>query len=194
MTRHTNIREVVGIFENYEAMGQTIDELERAGIGRHLISVLGSEKAMKERFGTDALDVNVLEDNPESPRSPFFKQEELSIAQGALISCGIIGGVGIAILAFGAAVPGILLTGVLAGGAGGGAIGAAFAKMLEDKYSSFFQKQIDNGGVLLWVNCQDEATEEKTLQIMKHSNAHDVHIHEFPMSGSHRPSDMRAHG
>lgn len=190
---YRNVREVVGIFDNHIRMEETIADLENSGIGRHLISVLGSEAAIKKQFGKNNPASDLLKDHPQAPRSPDIKQEELSVAQGAIISSGILTGVVAAIIAAGAiTLPGALVTTIMIGGVGGGAVGAILAKLLGDKYASYFQQQIDQGGILLWVTSPDTDIENKALAVLKEHNARDIHVHELPASMADKPAGILA--
>lgn len=178
------IREAVGIFDAYDQMEETIGDLQISGFARHQISVLGTEAAVKERFGAPHVKTELLKDNPDAPRSPDIKKEELGIAQGLLIGGGTVTGVvGAVIASGGLAVPGAVMAAAL-GGAGGITAGGVLAKLLGDKYAEFFQKQIDQGGLLLWVNTPDKDAETKAQAILKKYGARDVHVHEFPAEGA----------
>ncbi|MDB2414810.1 hypothetical protein N9W34_03470 [Rickettsiales bacterium] len=188
MTKENIVREVVGIFKNYEDMENAIDELEISGFSRHHISVLGSQKAVKETFGDSRVNAELLADNPDVPRSPDIKKEEMGLGQGILVSGGMVAGVASAIIASGGvAAPGIITT-IAVGGAGGTAVGAVLAKLLGDKYSEFFQNQIDNGGLVLWVNSPKIGMEIKAEEIMKKYGAEDIHVHEIPVNTSEASS------
>lgn len=175
------VREAVGIFDDYDQLEQAIEALQVGGFARHHISVLGSDGAVKERFGAPHVQTGLLEDHPDAPRSPDIKKEELAIAQGALMSGGMLTGMAAAFIAAGGlAVPGLLAT-VLIAGTGGTAVGAVLAKLLGDKHAEFFQKQIDHGGLLLWVATPDVAAEGKAREILKRYGARDIHVHELPV-------------
>lgn len=181
MTEKHMVREAVGIFEDYDQMEKTIADLQLNGFGRYQISVLGSEAAVKEKFGMTHVQTELLEDHPDAPRSPDIKKEELALGQGVLVAGGLLTGVVTAVIASGGVlVPGIVTTAVI-GGTGGTAAGAVLAKLLGDKYADFFQKQIDQGGLLLWVNTPDQDMEIKAQNILRKYGARNVHIHELPV-------------
>ncbi len=190
MTERENmqpVREAVGLFQDHDKMQDAINELETSGFARREISVLGSEEAVKERYGTKHMPPEALEDAPNVPRSPKPKPEEVGIAQGVLIGGGAYVGVVAAVLATGgAAIPAMVTTAAI-GGLGGGAVGGVLAKVLGDEYSDFFERQIESGGLLLWVKTPDKEKEEKAQAILKEYGAEDVHIHQFTP-----PTDMAA--
>jgi hypothetical protein len=176
MTKDYSVREAVGIFDGYDQMEKTIEALQRDGFGRHQISVLGSEAAVKEKFGARHVKTELVEDHPDAPRSPNIKKEELRLAQGLPVGGGLLTGVVAAVIMSGGgvAVPGIVTTAVVTG-AGGTVVGAYLAKLLGDKYAEFFQNQINQGGLLLWINTPNMAMEAKAIAILKQHGARDVH-------------------
>ncbi|MCD6035079.1 MAG: hypothetical protein K0R63_820 [Rickettsiales bacterium] len=176
------VREAVGVFNNLDEMQAAIDELELQGFERRHISVLGSEGAVEEHFGQPHIKPEELEDNPETPRSIKVKPQELGIAQGALVGGTMYAGVVAAILAAGAFTPpGALVTTAIMGGVGGAALGGLLAKLLGDEYANFFQKQLDAGGLLLWVATPDLEKEQIARDTLTKHGARDVHVHDITL-------------
>lgn len=179
------LQEVVGLFDDLDHMQKAIKELEVSGFERRLISVLGSEKSVEKQFGKPHLPSEVLEDHPDTPRAPNVSEEELGVGQGAMIGAGALTGVVAAVVASGGlVVPGAAITTVAIGAAGGTAVGAVLAKLLGDKYTEFFQKQIDDGGLLLWVTAVNAEKETAAKSILKKYNAKDVHVHQLKQEES----------
>lgn len=174
------IPEAVGLFHHHDNMQNAINALETSGFERREISVLGSEKAIEERYGSSHVPSKILEDDPNAPRSSKPKPEELGIAQGVLIGGAAYAGVAAAILATGGAVsiPALVTTAAI-GGIGGGTAGGVLAKLLGDEYADFFERQIKSGGLLLWVNTPTPEKEQKAQAILSKYGAEDVHIHRF---------------
>ncbi|MET0155397.1 MAG: hypothetical protein ABW189_04760 [Rickettsiales bacterium] len=176
------VREAVGVFGSADALQRAVDALESAGFERRLISVLGSDAALRERFGTVEISSQLLEDHPDAPRSPDVKKEELGVGQGVLIGGGMFLGIVAAALATGGAALGEGATASLAlvaGAVGGAAIGAASAKLLGDRYAAFFKRRLDRGGLLLWAATPSPHEEEVAKAILAQCGATDVHVHEF---------------
>ena len=157
-----NTREAVGVFHNFNEMQKAIAELEISGFERRHISVLGSETAMREKFGRTQEKPEQLENHPEAPRSPNVAPEEVGVAQGVIVVGSTAIGIAAAAIASGGfAIPGAAITSVIVGGVGGTVVGGILAKVLGDKYADFFQKQIDKGGLLLWVQTENAEKEKK---------------------------------
>ena len=172
-------REMVGVFDDLTAMQEAIAELGAEGFGRHQISVLGSDAAMKERFGITRLDAHTLEDNPDAPRSPNVSPQEVGVAQGVLVGGGIYTGMAAAVIASGGAMAPAAILSTVVLGAGGGLVGAALAKVLGDEYTRFFNNQVENGGMLLWVQTPGSTEEEKARRILGKHGARDIHVHDL---------------
>lgn len=171
------MHEVVGVFSHLNGMEDTIGALEVNGFNRRDISVLGNQKALKKIFGTKIPNVKELEDNAHTPKSVNITGEELGIAQGVLIGGGLLAGVTAVALAAGAGLATGSVVLVALCGTSGAAIGGFLAKMLGEKYAEFFQKQIDSGGLLLWVRTHSKADEMKVSALYKEHGARDVHVH-----------------
>lgn len=178
MVQRRKIREAVGIFDSYDHMEETIHELESSGFDRRQISVLGSEAEVAKNFGTPHVRVELLEDNDNTPHSPYIRPEELSIGQGVIIGVGMLAGAVAALTLWGQASIGILLVAVTITGVAGGIIGGLLAKWLGDSYAEFFQNQLTHGGLLLWVKTP-KGSEGRALSILKAHGARDVHMHEI---------------
>jgi hypothetical protein len=172
-----SLHEVVGVFTVLDKMDDAIRELGVSGFSRLDISVLGSQHAMKEAFGKKIPETQYLGDSLKTPRSANIAGEELAIAQGVLVGGGLLAGVvSVVIVSGGLLASGIAISLIL-GGTAGTAVGAFLAIMQGEKYASFFQKQIDSGGLLLWVRTSSKKKEEIAHKIFKKYGAHDVHVH-----------------
>lgn len=65
----------------------------------------------------------------------------------------------------------------LAAGGAGAAIGSVLAAMLGKHHADYLQKQMEHGGLLLWVRTRDAQHEKKAKDILSKLSAHDVHVH-----------------
>jgi hypothetical protein len=184
MEEQQSIREAVGVFHQYANLEHAIDELGISGFSRPQISVLGSEKAVEENFGEPSVKTRFLEDNPNAPRSPNIKVEELGIAQGVLIGGGIITGAMAGIILAGGVNSPNITTIVSLTAISGGIAGFLIAMFLRKKYFEFFQHQISKGGLLLWVKTENQQMEAKAQEIFKKYGAKDIHIHTISLTQS----------
>lgn len=185
MMKDYAMHEAVGTFDDHDRMEEAVDALQSEGFGRREISVLGSESAVEEKFGERHVKTGLLEDSPDTPRSHDITKEEVGIAQGVLVGGGMLAGVAVAVVALGGITLSGVIPAVVIGVIGGGAVGAVSARLMEKKYSEFFQNQIEAGGLLLWVNTPDSAKEARAQAILKEHGARNVHIHEFPVHKTH---------
>ena len=159
-----------------------IDELLSSGFHRSELSLLASEATMHEAFGHRHKSVNALADDPTVPRSAYVSPEAIGDAQGGLI--GALSYVGAAsaagvVMASGGTMAAIITALVLAGGSGG-LLGSLLAKWLGDHHAEYLQKQIDRGGLLLWVRTSDSARERRAVEILKRHSGAEVHVHALP--------------
>ncbi|MEJ2121740.1 MAG: hypothetical protein P8Z76_13755 [Alphaproteobacteria bacterium] len=184
-TGSTPVREAVAVFEDAETLQEAIDELLSSGFARADLSLLASEPTVAEKLGHKYEKTSELEDDTAVPRSAYVSTESIGDAQGGLVGglayIGAVAAAG-AIVASGGTIASAFAAAALAGGAGG-MFGTTLAKWVGDHHADALQKQIDKGGLLLWVRTWDEAQEKRARDILSSHSAHDVHIHDLPGQG-----------
>lgn len=183
MNNTKTTREAVGIFNDNEKLQEAINELCTAHFERYDISVLGNEAAIKEKF-KQYRNPHELVDNPQTPRSINIAPEEMGVAQGAVIGGGILVGVVAALTAAGGVALPSTIPATVIGITAGSVIGSALAKLVGDTYLESLQKQIDKGGLIIWVRTTDENREKVACGILKNHGAEDVHIHEIQLESA----------
>lgn len=178
------IREAVGIFEDAKTLQAAVDELESAGFDRAEVSLLAGEETVTEKLGHKYRKAEELEDDPKVPRAAFVSTESIGDAEGGLIGTllyvGALAAAG-AVVASGGALVTVIASAALAGGSGA-AIGAVLARMVDRHHADYLQKQLDHGGLLLWVRTRDTVHEVRAVDILRRHSAHDVHVHTIPAS------------
>lgn len=174
------VREVVGIFKQYNKLIETIDLLEENGINRDQISVLGNEQELLKVFHSKVVDPIKVRENPNTPKTSPVKYEEIGVGKGVIISSGLlVGAVGAFLAAGGIALPILGITVAIAGGGTGGAVaGAILAEILEKNFYEKTKQQIEAGGLLLWVALLPTTDEENVKSILKQQGAEDIHTYE----------------
>ena len=113
-----------------------------------------------------------VEDEPGVPRETFFSRisrlEADYLPAPALAAFGALVMIGV-----GSLVP------VLVAAGGGGLLGAALGRMIQQNHATRVQEQLARGGLLLWVNVRNPREEETALGILRALGAHDVHAHDI---------------
>jgi hypothetical protein len=160
------VREAVAVFDHAEHLQDAIDELLSSGFHRAELSLLAGEQTVREKLGRSG-SIAALADNPDAPRTNYVSPEALGDAEGAVIGALMYVG---AMAATGAVVA-----------SGGTLIGVVMAKFIGDHHAAHLQKQLDRGGLLLWVRAWNEADEKTAAAILRKHSGSDVHIHEFPV-------------
>lgn len=176
------VREAVAVFDHAEHLQDAIDELLSSGFNRAELSLLAGEETVREKLGRHGSTVS-LADNPSTPRADYVSPEAIGDAEGAVIGAlmyvGAMAATG-AVVASGGTLAALLISVTLAGG-GGALIGAAMARFIGDHHAAYLQKQLDRGGLLLWVRAWNEDDEKTAAAILRKHSGSDVHIHEFPL-------------
>ena len=176
------VREAVGVFHDTAAFERAADDLMMSGFGRADLSVLASERAVREKLGHAVESVRELEDDAEVPTKAYAAREDYGDAEGGIIGgllyLGALAGM-LPVLASGGAVATALLT-TLAGGAGGAGLGGVLAESLGRHHAQALQEQLEKGGILLWVRTRDDHHEQRAKEILERHGADDVHVHGLP--------------
>jgi hypothetical protein len=176
------VREAVAVFDHAEHLQDAIDELLSSGFHRAELSLLAGEQTVREKLGRSG-SIAALADNLDAPRTNYVSPEALGDAEGAVIGAlmyvGAMAATG-AVVASGGTLAALIIGTTLAGG-GGALIGVVMAKFIGDHHAAHLQKQLDRGGLLLWVRAWNEADEKTAAAILRKHSGSDVHIHEFPV-------------
>ena len=183
------VREAVGVFHDWGSLQAAVDDLQVSGFDRSEISLLAGEQAVQDKLGHIYEKVADLEDDANTPRMAYVGRDSMVEAKtgviGGLAYVGAIAAVG-AVVASGGTLAWALAGAAVAGG-GGGLIGAAATRLMGRNRAKDLQKQLEKGGLLLWVRLRDDEHEKRAVDILTRHSADDVHVHE--MSTSRDPAD-----
>ncbi len=184
------IREAVGVFHEVKSLEDAIDELLAGGFDRAEVSLLAGQEAVERELGHRYERVAELEDDPLVPRLAYVdvdsRTEGNASVIGGLAYVGAIAATGM-VVASGGTLALAVAAAALAGG-GGGMVGALLARMIAERHARQLQRQLDAGGLLLWVRLATPERESRALEILRRHSADDVHIHELP------PTDLALAG
>jgi hypothetical protein len=175
------IREVVGLFQDMNALYDCVDTLQNNGIDRSEISLMNFEGHNNPQSTKEIMNTRDAEDDPAVKRMSLIGRHSLGDAQGFLIAIPIyiftLTGVGIST----ALDLGVISMLLLAGGFGflGCALGLKGAYWIKDKSEHSLRLQLAHGGIPVWVHVKDEEHEKRALNIMREFNATDVHAHDI---------------
>ena len=179
----TAVREAVGVFESVESLEAAIDDLEESGFDRACLSLLASESAVEEKLGRSYMRVESLEDNPDVPRAAFVSEESVGAAEGGLVG-GFLYVAGVAafggVVASGGALAAAIAALAVAAPAGA-LLGATLAGIVGAHHADYLYKQLEKGGLLLWVRTFTPADETEAVEILSKHSAHDVHVHDLEL-------------
>jgi hypothetical protein len=167
------IREVVGVFDDSEALEEAVFALETHGFDRAAFSLLADEATVERELGHRYRRIEEMEDEPAAPRETFFSRVSRAEAEYGL-PVGLAGIGALALAGIGGLLP------VLVAAGGGAALGAALGRMMHRHNATRVREQLARGGLLLWVNVRDAAQEKVALETLAAHAAHDVHVHEMP--------------
>jgi hypothetical protein len=171
--------EVVGVFHTSYDLEAAIDELFSSGFDRAQISLLASEEAVARKLGGRLRPAAEIADDPMLPRAAFVSTEAIGDAEGGLIGglgyFGATAGIG-AVVMSGGALAATVAAAILAGGAGS-LIGSVLARWVGHHHAAYLQRQIENGGILLWVRAWNGGDEGRATAIIAKHAADNIHVH-----------------
>jgi hypothetical protein len=174
-------REAVGVFKTAEEFQAAVDELLSSGFNRAELSLLASADALNEKLAGYA-NAEAAGDNPRIPRTSYISPEAIGDAQGGVIGALAYAGATVAagaVVVSGGTLAAAVVAATLVGGTAG-IVGTILAKWLGEHHAQYLASQIDQGGLLLWVQTKDAEAEERAVDIMKRHSSRDVHVHALP--------------
>jgi len=187
-------REAVGVFDNADVLEAAVDELEISGFNRAAISVLASDKIVRDRLGRLYRSVGEIVDDPRAPLAAFVSKD--SRVEGEAAAVGVpmfIGGIagGLAVVASGGALAGAFVAASAVGAVGAG-IGGLLARVISNRHVDRVGEQLAQGGLVLWVGVRDDAAAARALEILIKGGAHDAHLHEIQRQwiSNNRPATL----
>lgn len=175
------IPEAVGVFDSFKDLQAAIYDLRAAGFSRYDISLLGGEEAMKEKLGSAYWRSKELEDDPHAPRAAFVSEEAIGELEGAIAGGFFFLGSAIAWAAMLNPLSTLAasIAAVAIGGTPGAILGTLLARRVGKHHKEYYQRQIEEGGILLWVRCDTKEKEEMAKKILAGHSGKDVHVHDW---------------
>lgn len=175
------VPEAVGIFESFEALQQAYYDLAMVGFSRYDISLLGSEETLRDKLGDRFWQSRELEDDPRAPRAAFVEEEAIGEFEGAIAGGFFFLGSYIAMFALlsPASTLAASAAAIALGGSPAAVLGALLARRVGKHHQDYYARQIEHGGILLWVRVPDKEREALAVKILKGHSGRDVHVHDW---------------
>ena len=174
--------EAVGVFDSAEALQAAIYDLRMNGFNRFDLSLLGGKEAMEGKLGGAYCQAKELEDNPDAPRAAFVSEEAIGELEGA-----VVGG----FFHLGSA---IAMAAIAVGGAPAAVLGTLFARRIGNHHREYYERQIRNGGLLLWVRSNTKEKQDLAVKILRGHSGNDVHVHDWSEARPVRPAFVQNTG
>jgi hypothetical protein len=187
-------REAVGVFDSADALEAAVDTLEASDFGRAAISVLASDKTVKDRLGRLYGSVSEIVDDPRAPLAAYVSKDSRVEVEAATVGIPLyIGGIagGLAVVASGGALAAAFAAAIAVGAVGAG-IGGLLARVIAHRHIDHVWEQLAQGGLVLWVSVRDDAAAARALEILIRCGARDAHLHEIQREWAwkNRPSTL----
>ncbi|WP_298858053.1 hypothetical protein [uncultured Sulfitobacter sp.] len=175
------VPEAVGVFDTFESFQKAFYDLRMVGFSRYDLSVLGSDVALKEKFGKAYLSAEEMEDDPRVPRAAFVSEEGIGEMEGVIVGGAffIPSYIAMAAMAAAGATAAATAAAVAIVGLPAAAIGVLMARRVQKHHNDYYADQIARGGILLWVRVADKEREKLAVNILKSHSGKDVHVHDW---------------
>lgn len=178
MTSHEQLtQEIVGTFPSPEALESAVSEITSSGWDRSELSILGQHSLIgDERVAGDTRD---LADDPDAGHQAMVSDTD--VRQGRTLAAGTAGVIaafvasGATILTGGTALAAIV--GAAMAGGGAAAVVEGAASLAGQKRDDFLRKQLEQGGILLWVKLHDPGEVDAARAILARHGATNIHVH-----------------
>ena len=157
--RMTNLYRIAARLPSSEQLQTTVDALEVARLDRAQLGVRGLKALFNGNVG--AANAAGHAKTADAVRKPESAGALAGMLIGGLVYAGAVIAAGSVILAGGGL--GVTLLTSVASGTTGGLIGALTAHGFHDGYGLAIERQIENGGVILWISPRDD----QQLQLAK---------------------------
>jgi hypothetical protein len=153
--------EVVGWFEDRAHFRAAVRGLMNAGFGRTDLSVLDSHESLSAS---------------ESPREVLA--ETMSGLVREVNYIGPITAAGLIAVAMGPV--GALVSGAIGAGLTGYAVADVLRELRATPHTEAFARAAENGAILLWVRAEDQASQDRAIEILRENGGQEIHTHERP--------------
>lgn len=180
-TTYIDVPEAVGVFDSVDSLQKAIYDLMILGFSRYDISLLGGEAEMKEKLGSAFWQASDLEDDPDAPRAAFVSEEAMGELEGAIAGGFFFLGSYVAMLALltPASTLAASIAAIAIGGGPAAVLGTLLARRADRHHRDYYRKQLENGGILLWVRVKDAERAQLAVKILKEHSGKDVHVHDW---------------
>lgn len=153
--------EVVGWFEDRQSFRAAAKALQNAGFQRTDLSVLDSHESLSAS---------------ESPREVLA--ETMSGLVREVNYIGPITAAGLIAVAMGPV--GALVSGAIGAGLTGYAVSDVLRELRATPHTEAFARAAENGAILLWVRAEDQASQDRAIEILRDNGGQEIHTHERP--------------
>ncbi|MGD9863548.1 MAG: hypothetical protein AB7S99_10070 [Pseudodonghicola sp.] len=120
-------------------------------------------------------------DDPDAPRAVFVSEEAMGELEGAIAGGFFFLGSYVAMLALltPASTLAASIAAIAIGGGPAAVLGTLLARRADRHHRDYYHKQLENGGILLWVRVKDAKRARLAVKILKEHFGKDVHVHDW---------------
>lgn len=173
------LREAVAVFPSEAPFLAAVDGLLEHGFDRADLSVLAHGRHVDGQVARMLDGTVALAEDGSVPRGALAAPASIAEAKAASVAlpvyAGTIGGFLIAVASGGALA--FTIPVAIAGGLVGSGLGLLGATAISNHYRESIERQLANGGILLWVRTETAERERKACEILEDAGGEHVHLH-----------------
>lgn len=172
--------EVVGIFSSVESLNEAADQLFSIGFNPYSLSLLSRNQINKQKSEENNPSIENIAKDRETLRTSFQAEENVSIAEGAVISTlmyiGVVGTAALVIINRGSDsnLSLAFIVGIIAV-----IIGVILAMMIKKYHQKYIDYQLRKGGLILWIHLEKKSQSPNVIKILKGYKATKVHLRSY---------------
>ena len=175
------VREVAAVFHDAGGLESAVEALLEAGFDRSDIDIMGDVETVRQRLGQVYVPPEEIPEVPGVPRRAFVARDDLTGATAAV--AGILFYIGAAatalsVVASGGSLALVAATAAVTGTLGAG-IGASAVHLLGKKQAEELERQLMEGGIVVWVRVRSPEKEGEAREILARFNGKAIRVHEI---------------
>ncbi|WP_430474996.1 hypothetical protein ACQ0MK_04420 [Thalassospira lucentensis] len=182
--------ETVGVFHDLSALQKAAEDLGNSGFKQTELSLLTTESTIEDKLGHIYSKAEDIENDPNMPPLAYTTPTPIGNAEGALVGAPMYAaafGAAGAVIAAGGPIA-LTISAIIGAGGVGAAAGGVIAAIIGKRYSSELQTELDQGGLLLWVQTPDATSEDRAKNVLTRHQAQLIGTHK--VANSHTKGDM----
>ncbi|MGQ3888722.1 hypothetical protein ACQUW5_06770 [Legionella sp. CNM-1927-20] len=171
-------RKISAILSSEHRVERVFNKLTQTTVARHDITIQGSPSAIADKFGTQYLEPNRVQESKDAPKQEPYLADDFGWLKGFAFSIPMFIGLVIGLLIGGDLRDDItdnLIFGFI-GALVGGAVGYFISRLITLRRTKANREQANQGGFVIWISITNEDQINEVMDILKQYGATNIKI------------------